>query len=173
MPFSADVISSRLTEPSPFLSILLNTSSAWAVLVPPAPRPFSNSDLLTWPSPLVSSCENRSFRASDLLVDAEVVDPVDDWLCAASSALMVAGDICEPPPEPKGGGGGAADAEALPDRSNGFATSGVTPVFCEDDDFDEVNDLRASSADDAAPRANSMTGLRQSPRSAAFQFHID
>jgi hypothetical protein len=107
------------------------------------------------------------------VVDAEVVDPVDDWLCAASSALMVAGDICEPPPDPKGGGGGEADAEAVPERSNGFDASGVTPVFCEDDDFDEVNDLRMSSADDAAPRASSMTGLRQTPRSAAFHFHID
>ena len=122
MPFSADVISSRLTEPSPFLSILLKTSSACAVLVPPAPRPFSNSDVLTLPSLLVSSCENRSFSASDLLVDAEVVDPDDDWLCAASSALMVAGDTREPPPDPKGGGG-SADAEAVSERSNGFAAS--------------------------------------------------
>jgi hypothetical protein len=103
-----------------------------------------------------------------LLVDAEVVDPVDESPCAASSALMVAGDTREPPPDPKGGGGGAADAEVVPDRSNGFAASGVTPVDCEDDDFDEVSALRASSADDAAPRASSMTGLRQTPRSAAF-----
>ena len=58
-----------------------------------------------------------------MLVDAEVVDPVDDWPCAASSALMVAGDTREPPPDPKGGGGGSADAEAVPERSNGFAAS--------------------------------------------------
>jgi hypothetical protein len=57
-----------------------------------------------------------------LLVDAEVVDPVDDSPCAASSALMVAGDTREPPPDPKGGGG-SADAEAVPERSNGFAAS--------------------------------------------------
>jgi hypothetical protein len=81
---------------------------------------------------------------------------------------MVAGDTREPPPDPKGGGGGLADVEVVPERSNGFAASGVTPVVCEDDDFDEVSDLRASSADDAAPRASSMTGLRQTPRSAAF-----
>jgi len=170
LPFSADVMSSRLTELSLFLSILLNTSSACAVLVPPAPRPLSNSNLLTLLSSSVSSCENRSFRASDVLVDAEVVDPVDDSPCAASSALMVAGDTREPPPDPKGGE--VADAEAVPERSNGFAASGVTPVDREDD-FDEVRDLRASSADDAAPRASSMTGLRQTPRSAAFHFHID
>src|SRR6266436_10061922 len=83
---------------------------------------------------------------------------------------MVAGDTREPPPDPKGGGGGAADAEVVPERSNGFAASWVTPVDCEDDDFDEVSDFRASSADDAAPRASSMTGLRQTPRSAAFSF---
>jgi hypothetical protein len=81
---------------------------------------------------------------------------------------MVAGDTREPPPDPKGGGGGAADAEVVPERSNGFAASGVTPVVREDDDFDEVSNLRASSADDAALMANSMTGLRQMPRSAAF-----
>ena len=44
-PFSADDISSRLTEPSPLLSSLPKTSSACAMLVPPAPSAFSNSDL--------------------------------------------------------------------------------------------------------------------------------
>ena len=77
-PFSADDISSRLTEPSPFLSILLNTSSACAMLVPPAPSAFSNSDLLILPSPLLSICENRSCNALDGLADADVVVAVDD-----------------------------------------------------------------------------------------------
>ena len=170
MPFSADDISSRLTEPSPFLSILLNTLSACAILVPPAPRAFSNSDLLIWPSPLVSSCENRSFKASDRLVDADVVDPVDDWLCAASSALMVAGDSCENPLEPEAGlefPEGAVPAG----RSNGFVGVWLKPVDCGEDDFDDVSDWRASNADDTAPRASSMTKLRQMPHGAASYLH--
>src|SRR5260370_970621 len=97
-PFSAFEISSRLTEPSPFLSSLLKTSSACATLVPPAPSAFSNSDFEIWPSPLASICENRSFSEFVGLVDVEVVDEVEDWLCAASSALIVSGDICEQPP---------------------------------------------------------------------------
>src|ERR1700694_4922087 len=91
--------------PSPFLSILLNTLSAFAILVPPAPSAFSNSALLIWPSPLASSLENRSFRASDWLVGASVGVAADDWLCAASSALMVTGDSCELPPHPDAGAG--------------------------------------------------------------------
>src|SRR4030081_184032 len=102
-PLTADDISTRLTDPSPFLSILLNTSSACAMLVPPAPSAFSNSDLLIWPSPLASSCENRSFSASGRLVGAAEVVPVEDWLCAASTALIVAGDSCENPPDPDAG----------------------------------------------------------------------
>src|SRR4030081_1626336 len=111
-------ISPRLIEPSPSLSILLNTLSACAILVPPAPRAFSNSNLLTWLSPLASSCENRSFKALDGLFDADVVDPVDDWLCAASSALMVAGDSCEKRLQPEAGAG-LPDALSLPETSNG------------------------------------------------------
>ena len=64
--------------PLPSFSSLPNTSSACARLVPPAPSAFSNSDLLSWPSPLASICANRSFKASDLLVDAELIGPVDD-----------------------------------------------------------------------------------------------
>src|ERR1700733_1586699 len=93
-----------LTEPSPLLSSSLNTLSACAVLVPPAPSAFSNSDLVIAPSPLASICENRSCSAPDRLLEAEVVDevvdPVDDWLCAAISAFMVAGDICDAPVNP-------------------------------------------------------------------------
>ena len=133
-PFSADDISSRLTEPSPFLSILPNTSSAFAVLVPPAPRALSNSSLLIWPSPLPSICENRSCRALDGLVDVDVVVAVDDWLCAASSALIVDGDICENPPDPDAGAG-VADVEVLLEVSNGFVELWVKPVACGDDDF--------------------------------------
>jgi hypothetical protein len=76
----------------------LKTLSACAVLVPPAPSAFSNSDFEIWPSPLPSICENRSCSAADWLVGADVVVVVD-WLCAASNACIVAGDICEPPPE--------------------------------------------------------------------------
>lgn len=137
LPFSADDISSRLTEPSPFVSILLNTSSAFAVLVPPAPRALSNSDLLIWPSPLPSICENRSCRALDGLVDvddADVVVAVDDWLCAASSALIVDGDSCENPLVPDAGAG-LAEVEVLLELSNGFVELWVKPVACGDDDF--------------------------------------
>jgi hypothetical protein len=38
-----------------------------------------------------------------------------------------------------------------------------------DDDFGEVSDWMASSAVDAAPRANSMGELQQMPHGAAFQ----
>jgi hypothetical protein len=51
---------------------------------------------------LASICENKSFSASFRLVDVEDValDDVglvesDDWLCAANSAFMVSGEICE------------------------------------------------------------------------------
>ena len=43
----------------------------------------------------LSICEDRSCHASDALVGADGFDPVDDWLCAASSVFKVAGDICE------------------------------------------------------------------------------
>src|ERR1700694_5583169 len=105
--------------PSPFASIFPNTLSAFAILVPPAPSAFSNSDLLIWPSPLASSLENRSFRASASLVGAGVVVADDDWLCAANSALMVAGDSCAKPPGADAGAELADDA-ALPDKSNGL-----------------------------------------------------
>jgi hypothetical protein len=57
-----------------------------------------NSDFEIWPSPLPSICENRSCSAADWLVGVDVAVVVD-WLCAASNACIVAGDICEPPPE--------------------------------------------------------------------------
>ena len=171
LPFSADDISSRLTVPSPFASILPNTTSACAVLVPPAPRALSNSDWVIWPSPLPSICENRSCRALDGLVDVDVVVAVDDWLCAASSALIVDGDICENPPDPDAGaaGAGLADVEVLLEVSNGFVELWAKPVACGDDDFAFVwvSDLKASITDDAAPRASSIAELRKMPHRAA------
>ena len=165
-PFSADDSSLMLTEPSPFESSLLNTLSACAVLVPPAPRALSNSAWLIWPLLLLSSCENRSWSALDELVNVEVVDPVDDWLCAASSALMVAGDIGENPFDAEAVVG-LADGAALPGIVNGFVEACPNPVVCGDDDFEGSSDWRASSADDAAPRANSMAELRRMPHEAA------
>src|SRR5439155_14600037 len=158
----------RLTEPSPSLSSLPNTLSAFATLVPPAPSASSNSDLLILPSPSPSICPNRSFSAAERLLDA-VVDPVEDWLCASSSALMVSGEICEQPlpPEPV-----PAPIEAEPledDRPNGLAASWLTPVVCADD-FDDVSALRASMADDAAPRAKNMAELQQGRTDGGRQF---
>jgi hypothetical protein len=73
------------------------------------------------------------------LVDVEVVDEVEDWLCAASSALIVSGDICEKP---------LLDpvlalvlwlveVEALLEKSNGLLAPWLKPVDCVDEDFDE------------------------------------
>ncbi|HET6448985.1 MAG TPA: hypothetical protein VFG31_07730, partial [Conexibacter sp.] len=47
---------------------------------------FSNSDLVIWPLPSASICENRSCSAAERLVGAELV--VDEP-CAASSACIV------------------------------------------------------------------------------------
>src|SRR5260370_2822637 len=132
------------------------------MLVPPAPSAFSNSELLILPSPSVSSCENRLFSASDRLVGADAVVAVDDWLCAASRALMVAGDSCENPLEPEAGVE-LPEGAVLPERSNGLAGAWLKPVDGGDENFDEVSEWRASSADDTAPRASSMTKLRQMP----------
>jgi hypothetical protein len=73
---------------------------------------------------------------------------------------MVSGDICEPPlpPEPA-----PVPIEAEPfedDRPNVAAESWLAPVVCADD-FDDVSALRASKADDAAPRAKNMAELQQ------------
>jgi hypothetical protein len=72
-------------------------------------------------------------------VDVEVVDEVEDWLCAASSALMVSGEICEKP---------LLDpvlalvlwlveVAALLEKSNGLLAPWLKPVDCVDEDFDE------------------------------------
>src|SRR5258708_12130257 len=116
-----------LTERSSFLSRLLKASSACGILVPPAPSALSNSVLLILPSPSASICENRSFREADWLAKADVFEPIDVWLCAASSAPMVAGDICEAPP---GTDGGVEFPEAwpFPGTSHGLAGACLKPV---------------------------------------------
>jgi hypothetical protein len=74
---------------------------------------------------------------------------------------MVAGDICEPPPELEPEPWPTEADEFEDNASNAFAEFWVTPVVGVDDDFDDVSALRASMADDAAPRANNMAELRQ------------
>src|SRR5207247_7659375 len=125
-------------------SSLPKTSSACAILLPPAPSAVSNSDLLIWPSPLASSCENRCFSASERPIGAVVAGPAEDWLCAASSALMVAGDICEPPPD-HGGGGELPGAGPLAERSKGCVALWLQPVDCGDHDFNQVNTCSTST----------------------------
>jgi hypothetical protein len=143
-------------------------------LVPPAPSAFSNSDLVIWPSPFASICENRSFNASSRLVDVEdvelddvdeVVLPVEsvDWLCAAISALIVSGEICAQLPE--------LTEEVAPlvvllplSIANGL----VAPCEdVEDEDFELVSDWIASSALDTAPRANNIAQLQPVRHAAA------
>jgi hypothetical protein len=80
---------------------------------------------------------------------------------------MVAGDIGEKPVVPDGAVE-LPDAAAPPERPNTSAVAWLKPVDRVDDEVKEVNDWMASSATDAAPRANSMAKLRQTPQSAAF-----
>jgi hypothetical protein len=103
----------------------------------------------------LSICEERSCHALDGLADA---DPVDDWLCAASSAFRVAGDIGEPEAKPETGAE-LVDAEAGLAISNG--STALKPVDggadeLDEDALDEVSEPTASSTAVAAPRANSM-----------------
>src|SRR5438067_3200040 len=135
--FSADDISSRLTVSLPSWSSLPKTSSACARLAPPAPTTLSNSDLLILPSWSASIFENRSFSASGRPAKADVVEPIDDWPCAASSAPIVAGDSCDFPPDQ--GGGDLAEAGPFPEKSKGFAELCPKPVDCGDDGFDDVS----------------------------------
>src|SRR5260370_37489053 len=79
---------------------------------------------------------------------------------------MVAGDICEPPPG-HGGGVELPVAGPFPGKSKGFVAPCPKPVDCEDDGFDDVSDCSASSAVDTAPRASSMSELRQMPHAPA------
>jgi hypothetical protein len=86
---------------------------------------------------------------------------------------MVAGDICENPLVAAAWVELVA-VEALLERLKGSVEASLNPVACADDDVDvdvdvdEVSDWMAFSADDAAPRANSMAELRQMPHRAAF-----
>jgi len=76
---------------------------------------------------------------------------------------MVAGDICEPPTAPVPELVAAVEAvavEVLADKPNGSFVSLLEPADFVDD-FDDASAWRASMADDAAPRANNMTELRQ------------
>jgi hypothetical protein len=80
---------------------------------------------------------------------------------------MVAGDICENPVDPAAAAG-LPEAGAPAERPNRSAEAWLKPVDCVGDEADEVNDWMASSALDAAPRANSMAELQQMPQSAAL-----
>ena len=60
----------------------------------------------------------------------------------SSSALIVCGDICEPPPPEPAGEPAPTEADEPEDiRSNGLLAS--WPVDCADDDFDDVSALRS------------------------------
>jgi hypothetical protein len=62
---------------------------------------------------------------------------------------------------------GLTEVEALAEAAKGSVEAALKPVDWADDVFDEVSDLIASIAVDAAPRANSMAELQQVPHSAA------
>src|SRR5215210_5324064 len=79
------------------MSNLWKTSSAFARLVPPAPSAPPNSDRVIPPILSASRCENKWFSATDRLVGADVPGSADEWACAASSAVIVAGDSRESP----------------------------------------------------------------------------
>jgi hypothetical protein len=73
---------------------------------------------------------------------------------------MVCGEICVKPLPPVVVLV-ALEAWVLAEVSNGLEAACVKPVDVVDDDFEEVSDLRASIAADAAPKAGNMTELRQ------------
>jgi hypothetical protein len=77
---------------------------------------------------------------------------------------MVSGEIGEKPLAGCGVGV-LADGVALPVKSNPFATG--WPDGAEED-FDVVNDCRASITEDAAPRASNMVKLRQTRPTHTF-----
>jgi hypothetical protein len=98
-------------------------------------------------------CEETSCHASDALVDA---DPVDDWLCAASSVFRVAGDIGEPAPTPEAGAELVDAGLAISNGSTALKPVDFDADALDEDVPDEISELTASSAAVAAPRANSM-----------------
>ena len=77
-----------------------------------------------------------------------------DWLWAASSALILSGDICGRLEKPVTG---AVPAGSNEDASAGGGAAGPKPVPFEDDGLGVVSDWMAFSAADAAPRASNMT----------------
>jgi hypothetical protein len=82
---------------------------------------------------------------------------------------MVCGAIGDHPLVPEVGAAPFAGVEAS-GRSNGLGwldAAGCEDDEFEEDDFDVANACRVSQMDDAAPRANSMAGLRQTPHDAA------
>jgi hypothetical protein len=81
----------------------------------------------------------------------------------------VAGEICEGALNPDAWLE-LAEVGAGLDISNGSVELWPKPVDCDEDDADEVSDLMASTAAEAAPKANSMAELRQMPHGAAH-FH--
>ena len=115
-----------------------NTSSACARLVPPAPSALSNSDLLIAPSPLPSICENRSCNASDGLMLVAVAP--DDCPCAASSALMVEGEMPLPGEQPAEPEAVPVEAVVVEVTSNEAVDVWLKPVVANDDFDDDVSD---------------------------------
>src|SRR5260370_30770547 len=101
-------------------------------------------------APWGSNGENGGFGAADGPFGAVVAEPAEDWLCAASSALMVAGDICEPPP---GHGGGVELPVAGPfqGKSKGFVAPCPKPVDCGDGGFRHRSHPRPTPAGDPPP----------------------
>src|SRR5258708_4001381 len=143
--------------PSPFRSILLNTSSAICRLVPPAPSAFSNSVLVIWPSPLASIFENRSSSAAlrALLVLGLAREPCD---CAASRVFQVDGDSWLPAePADVVEVDVAVVVVGFASENELAGTIPVCPLDVGDDDADEASDDNRSIADEAAPMAKNMT----------------
>jgi hypothetical protein len=82
----------------------------------------------------------------------------------------VEGEICELALKPVAAVA-LAEVEAGLEISNGLVWP--EPVDCEEDDTDEVSDLMASRATDAAPRANSMAELQTNAAYRGPSFHAD
>jgi len=89
-----------------------------------------------------------------------------DWLCAASSALILPGDSCGPLEKPVTGADPAGSDE---DVSAGGVEAEPKPVPFEDDGLGVVSDWMAFSAADAAPRASNMKLFRQAAHGGPIQ----
>jgi hypothetical protein len=93
-----------------------------------------------------------------LLVEVLLVDA--DWLCAAISALMVCGEICDAVLQPVGSAL-AVDDVLLSEMLNGLLDAWFDPEDDPDDD-DEVSDCSASIAVETAEMAMNMANSIQS-----------